>query len=86
AVEPLRCYECSALLGTDATSESLACLPSTECSRNHICAKFVLKRANTEILHRKCGPPGICAILNFELRRDPSVRLKECSVCDRDEC
>ncbi|RZB40781.1 uncharacterized protein BDFB_010534 [Asbolus verrucosus] len=85
-VEPLRCYDCSGPLGTNADCVSLTHIQPTECSQNNVCAGYVIKNPDTEILHRSCAPEDICAVVNLEYENNPRVTVKECRVCDQDEC
>ncbi|RZB40015.1 hypothetical protein BDFB_004754 [Asbolus verrucosus] len=84
--EPLRCYQCSGALGRNANCESLRHIRPRECGPNEVCARYVLKKPRVEVVFRKCAPENICDLVSRDFQYNRAVSVKECSVCDQDEC
>ncbi|EFA08127.1 hypothetical protein TcasGA2_TC005731 [Tribolium castaneum] len=84
SVISLQCYTCDGPLNSECAT--LNHIPPTPCLNEKVCARFILKKSETEILYRSCAPLNYCSVLAAQYKDNPQVSVKECKVCDQDEC
>ncbi|CAH1376059.1 unnamed protein product [Tenebrio molitor] len=79
----LQCYTCSGPLNTECGS--LVHIPPKTCDQS-VCATYILQHPGAEVLYRSCSPENICSVLAAQYENSPYDSVKECKVCDQDEC
>jgi hypothetical protein len=57
----------------------------------HLCADndnltVFMTDPGAEVLYRSCSPENICSVLAAQYENSPYDSVKECKVCDQDEC
>ncbi|KAJ3645474.1 hypothetical protein Zmor_023124 [Zophobas morio] len=85
-VASLQCYSCSGVVNSISECTNLLNVYPSICGSDQVCATFVLHKSTADILHRKCASSNICNDLEIQYQRNPVVTVKECNVCNEDNC
>ncbi|KAJ3645711.1 hypothetical protein Zmor_023350 [Zophobas morio] len=82
----IQCYECSGPLTTKSDCVKLKHIPPSDCEDGEICAAYVLKKPDVEVLYRSCAADNLCATLVEQYENNSAVTVGSCAVCITDEC
>ncbi|KAJ3645470.1 hypothetical protein Zmor_023120 [Zophobas morio] len=85
-VASLQCYSCSGVINYYSKCTDLRNVHSSVCGSDQVCATFVLRKPNVDVLQRKCAPSTICSDLERKYQRNPVITVNECNVCNEDNC